>query len=118
MSENYPIHLTGSIYWLPSHRPGKPRFPTETIIRALAKFTADFTPSYTVLISYSSTISSQGLYEVRLSFPFGDVDVIRRQFSKSELLIMDAYKVIAVCRDLNDKVRSGAKMDDSWEVNK
>ena len=117
MNEEFPIHLVGKIFWLPPHRPEKLPFPPEVIFRALAKFTSDFTPSHTVLVSYSSTMSEQGFQDVRLNITFGKVDDIQELAKNSELLIMDGYKVIAVCRNLTFVARSGNHMGDSWQTN-
>lgn len=114
MNEEFPVHLVGKIFWLPAHRPEKSPFPPETIFRALAKFTSDFTPSYTVLVSYSSIGFEQGFHDVRLNVTFGKIDDIQRLAKNSEFIIMDGYKVIAVCRNLTYVARSGNHMGDSW----
>lgn len=114
MNNEFPIHILGKIFWLPPHRPGKPLFPPETSFRALAKFTSDFSPSYTVLASYSSLVSEQGFHEVRINVTFGKVDDIQRLTKNSELIILDGYKVIAVCRDLNFAAFNGNQIDDPW----
>jgi hypothetical protein len=114
MNEEFQIHLVGKIFWLPHHKPEKSPFPTETIFRALAKFTSDFMPSYTVLVSYSSTVNGQEFHDVRLNIPFGDIDDIQKLAKNTEILIMDGYKVIAICRNLIFTANSGKNMGDSW----
>jgi len=114
MGNDYSINLIGKICWMPPHRTDKPRFPPATIIRALAKFTSNFEPSYTIIVSYSPVVD-QDCCDVRLSFPFGIIEEIKRLANRSELLIMDGYKVIAVCRNLAVPEKSG-QISDSWDI--
>src|SRR5574340_115935 len=114
MNKEFPIHLLGNIFWLPPHRPEKPLFPPETSFRTLAKFTSDFGPSHTALVSYSSIISEYGFHEVRINITFGKIDDIQSLEKNSELILLNGYQVIAVCRDLLLVAFNGNRMDDPW----
>lgn len=117
MNDDLPVHLTGKIFWLPPHRPEKPLFSAETIYRALGKFTADFSVSYTVLFSYSSATLAQGFHNVRINCAFFDSTLLPNLIRNSEILIMDGYRVLAVCRQLTVVAERNQKMGDQWLEN-
>ncbi len=117
--KNSPVHFTGIICWLPTHRPGKIRFPPDYKFLAVAKFTSDFSaPDMDAVVSYSPfQESNTECYKVRLYFRLLEEreDEIRRLARNSEILIMDAYKVIAVCRNITVP-EPHQMMDDVWSV--
>jgi hypothetical protein len=117
--KNFPVQFTGTICWLPTHRPGKIRFPPAYKFLAAAKFTSDFSaPDMDAVVSYSPfQESSAECYKVRLYFRLleGREDEIRRLAKNTEILIMDAYKVIAVCRNISLS-ESKQMMDDEWSA--
>lgn len=114
MNEDFPVHIVGRIYWLPPHKLAKPLFTAETVHRALGKFTSDFTVAYTVLFSYSSSTLEQGFHNVRLNFTFCESTLLHKLVKNSEILIMDGFKVIAVCRNLTIIENPIEKMGDRW----
>ncbi len=115
--KNSPVHFTGIICWLPTHRVGKIRFPPDNKFLAIAKFTSDFSaPDMDAVVSYSPFPESNAeCYKVRLYFRLleGREDEIKRLGRNSEIMIMDAYKVIAVCRNISIPT-SKQLMDDPW----
>jgi hypothetical protein len=112
---NFPVQLIGTIYWLPSHKPGRIQFPPDTIFRVSVRFTSDFSPSFSAVVRYSSKSCATGGNPVRLSFPFVEgLNRLTELTRNSEILLIDGYKVIAVCREL--KLYTGnAKMGDAWD---
>lgn len=118
-NNQYSVHFLGEICWLPPHKPERKMFQPMTNFRALGKFTSDFSePEMTVLINYSSfhLHNSPNCHKVRLHFAFlnGKVDEINRLSKNCEVLILDAYKVIAVCRNIRLSESGAEKMEDEW----
>src|SRR5690242_16282440 len=115
--KNSPVHFTGIICWLPAHRVGKTRFPPDYKFLSLAKFTSDFSaPDMDAVVSYSPIQESNPeCYKVRLYFRLleGREDEIKRLARNSEIIIMDSYKVIAVCRNISIPA-SKQMMDAPW----
>jgi hypothetical protein len=115
--KNFPVHLNGIICWLPVHRSGKIRFAPSQKFLAIGIFTSDFsTPMIEVVVNYSPfQESNMECYKVRLFFRTleGRQNEIKRLAKNSEILIMDAYKVIAVCRNISIP-DSKQMIDDEW----
>jgi hypothetical protein len=118
MEKKFPIHLNGVICWLPPHKPGRVKFPPNASFRAMAMFTSDLSFATDGVVNYSPfPLNDQvSCFEVRLSFPFlaNPIDEIRRLSKNSEILIMDAYKVIAVCRNIALPEKPAENVDDEW----
>jgi hypothetical protein len=117
--KNFPVHFLGVIHWLPPYKPDRKRFPSKTNFRALAKFTSDFSmQEMTVLVNYSPfpVDNSNNDFDVRLHFDFleGENNEISRLCKKCEVLIMDAYMVIAVCRNISLPKSPNQYLDDVW----
>jgi len=115
----YPVHLQGTICWLPPHRPDKKRFAPGINFRALAGFTGDYSGPYmTVLVNYSYAPIGNSLdcNKVRLHFGVlnGNNDEIKRLSKNCEVLILEAYKVIAVCRDIHAADSGNGTMEAEW----
>jgi len=112
--ENFSVQLLGVIHWLPSHKPGRVQFPPDTPFRISVRFTSDFAPIYSAVVIYLLGPDTSGRNPVRLSFPFENKNRIAELARNSEILLMDGYKVIAVCRELtplNTDIRIGHPWD-------
>lgn len=98
-------HFIGVICWLPPHRPGKERFLPGVNFTAIARFTSDLSgPVLEADINYSPfPLLDDICFKVRLHYRTleGKNDEIKRLARYTEILIMDAHKVIAVCRNLS-----------------
>jgi hypothetical protein len=113
--KQFPVHLLGIIHWLPLRK----RFPAKTNFRALGKFTSDFSlQEMTALVNYSPypLDNCTNDFEVRLHFAFleGKKDVIDHLSKKCEVLLLDAYMVIAVCRNISLPESPNQYLDDAW----
>jgi hypothetical protein len=115
--KNYPVHLVGTIYWLPPHKQGRVKFPPGHKFIAIARFTSDLSGStLEAVVSYSPFQEDDiECYQVRLSYRMlGEhKEELERLAKNTEILIMDAYRVIAVCRDIAIP-QSGLMIDDEW----
>lgn len=116
--EKYPVQIEGIICWLPPHKPERPRFPSNTPFLAITRFTSDLCADVLEAIIYYSPHreSMEDCYKVRLHFVSldGKWEEIKRLSKNSEILIMDAYKVIAVCRNITLPVSPGTLLDNEW----
>lgn len=101
---NNTVHLIGDIYWMPPHKPEKPRMPPNESFRALSFFTSDNSTGWTVTLNYSpiSLEGQESFYKVRLNFAFLDDkrDKLKRLSKNTEIIIQDGFRVIAVCRNI------------------
>lgn len=117
--KNYPVHFTGLIYWLPPHKVERIRFPPGQGFVAVARFTSDLSgPVREALVSYSPiSVLLHEYYEVRLHFRTlnGHENEARKLAKNTEILIMDSYKVIAVCRNLSVPDFGSVYMNDEWK---
>lgn len=111
------VHFIGVICWLPPHRPEKPRFRPGVSFTAIARFTSDLDgPVWEANINYSPfPLQNDVCYKVRLHYHAlqGKEDEIKRLARYTEILIMDAHKVIAVCRNISVS-SSQVNMTDEW----
>src|SRR5574340_1818809 len=111
--------FTGVICWLPPHRPGKERFFPGVNFTAIARFTSDLSGHVLEAdINYSPfPIVNDICFKVRLYYHNlrGQDDEINRLSRYTEILIMDAHKVIAVCRNISVPSVPLA-MTDEWTV--
>jgi hypothetical protein len=116
MKEEFPIHLIGGICWLPPEKSNQKIKPPNTVFRALGKFTSNLIISTTVLVNYSPIALSESwrCYKVRLNFAFLSQNEVERLMINTEVLIMDGYKVIAICRNIRRPILENSKMDDEW----
>jgi hypothetical protein len=116
--KQFPVHLLGVIHWLPPYRSERKRFPAKTNFRALVKFTSDFSlQEMTALVNYSPyPLDNSNDFEVRLHFAFLEEkkDEIDRLSKKCEVLLLDAYMVIAVCRNISVPESPNQYLDDVW----
>jgi hypothetical protein len=117
--KNFPVHFTGVICWLPTHRAEKLKFPPNYKFLTMAKFTSDLSAAdLDAVVSFSpyQTFNTE-CYNVRLYFNTleGHEDELRRLGRNSEIILMDAYKVIAVCRNIAIP-ESQQMMDDPWPL--
>jgi hypothetical protein len=119
--EKYPVHLLGIICWLPQHNPSRKRFEPNKYFVALIKFTSNFcSPDYEAIISYSpyKARDFQGdCFEARLHFPGilkNQEEKIKQLSRNSELLILDSYIVIAVCKRIKVPVPPSGYLDEEW----
>lgn len=114
----YSVQVKGLLCWVPSHEPERPRFPPNTFFLAIARFTSDLCADVLeAMINYSPHKELQGdCYKVRLHFVSldGKDEEIKRLSKNSEILIMDAHKVIAVCHNISLPVLPGTFLDDEW----
>ena len=91
------------------------RFDPATNFRALARFTSHFSLAFTVVVNFSPNLMKDGqCHRVRLNLAFAKWSDIEKLSHNSEVLIMDSYKVIAVCRNLTVVEPNAGKMGDSW----
>ena len=116
-TKKMPVHILADIYWLPTHNPERSENFPPNGFRTLSFFTSDFSTGWTVHINYSKD-SLQGqanCYRVRLFFYFLDEkrDELKRLTKNAEVLIMDGFKVIAVCRNLRIP-KADIYMDSLW----
>ena len=115
MNENLPIHLMGEIYLLPPYMQERSRLASNTNFRALARFTSDFSLAFTIVVNFSPDLmKDRQCHRVRLNLAFAKWSDIEKLSHNSEVLIMDSYKVIAVCRNLTVVEPNAGKMGDNW----
>jgi len=118
--KRYPIQIIGTIYWLPPHKPDKPRFQFSPAkeFRAIGIFTSDLSGLVReALINYSPYPECQSdCFKVRLWYWTleGKYDEMKKLSKNSEILIMDGSRVIAVCRNLSVPGPSAGYIDDDW----
>jgi hypothetical protein len=116
--KNYPAHFIGIICWLPLHKIERARFSSGQGFVAVARFTSNLSgPVLEALVNYSPIPELlNGCYKVRLHFRTldGKEDEIRKLAKNTEILIMDAYKVIAVCRNISLPNFPVINMNDEW----
>lgn len=117
--KNYPVHLIGLIYWLPPHTSERLRFPPNQGFVAVSRFTSNlFGPALEALVSYAPfPVLQTECYKVRFHFRTleGKEDEITKLTKNTEVLIMDAYKVIAVCRNISLPDLPLSNMNDEWD---
>lgn len=119
----HPIHIQGIICWLPPSKPGRSHFPPEYPFLAQAIFTSDLhAPTMRdAFINYSPDRCCEPgeCFKVRICFMslIGQDEELNRLVKNSELIIMDSYKVIAVCRKLSLAISSGYIEDEGWRLN-
>ncbi len=115
--KEYPVQFVGVICWLPPHNPDRQRFSPGKSFVAIARFTSDLSgPVLEARVNYSPfPLSQNECFKVRLHYRVlkGKDAEIRRLARNTEVLIMDAYKVIAVCRNISVPV-SQIDVDDEW----
>ena len=113
----YIAHFIGVICWLPPHRPEKPRFLPGVNFTAIARFTSHLEgPVLEANINYSPyALQDDVCFKVRLHYHAleGKEDEMKRLAKYTEILIMDAHKVIAVCRNISIP-SSQVNMTDEW----
>ena len=119
MVKSFPVHVIGDICWLPPHKPNQNRFPPAINFRALAKFTSNYSaPDMTALVNYSPVeVSDQNkCFKVRLYFSFleGKEGTIRQLTRNCEVILLDSYKVIAVCRNISLPDTENIFLEDEW----
>lgn len=113
--KNMEVYLTGIITWVLTSKSPSPKFNPNEIFRALAKFSSDWKPSLTVVVNYSPyPLLRKNTYQVRLSFPFFDRAEVVTLSKSSDLIILDSYKVLAICKELKPTI-SIIHMGDIWE---
>lgn len=111
--EDFTIQLIGEICWFIPNE--KERFPPGHVFRAFAKFTSDFNPSFSVVMNYFPFEQAKNVgYQVRLSFPFAQEFEIQKLASRTEIIILDGYKVLAICRQIQLIDDNKKKMGDPW----
>jgi hypothetical protein len=116
MIEKYPIQLFGQVFRLPSENSENKRFPPGKIFRIDARFTSNFGAAYIVLFNYSpQLIKDKACYKVRLCFPRWQLDEVEKLSHNSEVILMDGYKVFAVCRNISVNKDGIGGMEDSWD---
>jgi len=115
--EKYPTHFIGVICWLPPHKPGRNRFPPSERFLAIARFTSNLSgPVLEAYVNYSPfPLDGNTCFDVRLHYRTleGNIEQIRQLAKYTEILIMDSYKVIAVCRNISTPDHT-ISMDDVW----
>jgi len=122
--EKYPIHIEGIICWLPPHTKGRSRFSPNKYFVALARFTSNLRgPDREAIVSYSPYLCDEDqkdCFNVRLHF-FSlrkKENEIKKLIKNSELILMDSYIVIAVCRNLILPKANSLFLDDEWPMTK
>ncbi|MBI9047485.1 MAG: hypothetical protein JEZ06_23570 [Anaerolineaceae bacterium] len=112
------IQIIGTICWLPPHKPNRKRFPPDFPFLAIGRFTSDLSGDVLeTYVNYSpSCENDNSCFKVRLHYRTleGKKEELEKKVKNSEVLIMDAYKVIAVCRNLSIPDDVGF-IDDNWE---
>jgi len=125
----YPIQIIGIICWLPSHNPNGQRFkfkPAQNFL-AITRFTRNLSgpdlnlsgPGLETLVNYSPYPENQwDCFKVRLYYRNLEGkkdDEIEKLIKYSDILIMEGYKVIAICRNLSVSGPSSGNMDGNWD---
>jgi hypothetical protein len=112
------VQFVGVICWLPPHNSERERFPPGQSFLAIARFTSDLAgPVLEAWVNYSPfPLSQDQCFNVRLHFrtPAGKDAEIRRLARYTEVLIMDAHRVIAVCRKISVPESSSMHLEDEW----
>ena len=115
MDLNGPTQLFGQVCWLPSHTPGKQKFLPKIVYRVGAKFTSNINYDFSVLVSYSEFDQEKnGCYPVRLYFPFLDWGQVEKFSYNAEVLLMDGFMIIGVCRNLIFNTKKNGSLGDTW----
>ena len=109
--------MIGVICWLPPHKPDRKRFPPAVNFRAFSKFTSKFpAPDVDALVNYSPyPIDDQNTcFNVRLHYAFLEENEIKRLIKYCEVILMDSYQVIAVCRNIALPDKKNIFLEDEW----
>lgn len=93
------VQITAEIVWILDEY--REKFQPGKAFKSYAKFTSNFSSSFTAVVSYYGTIDGQlQFHKVRLSFPFAMDEEIKNLSRNTEILLLDAYKVYAICRNV------------------
>lgn len=112
--EDLEAHLTGIIYWVSPHKTLGKKFVPGKSYRALAKLTFDWDLSYTVSFNFAPyPVYTKNSNFVRLSLPFVEDEKIFAKCKQADVVILDGYSVIAICKEL-EVAPLGTHMGDDW----
>lgn len=93
------LEIRCKLHWVPPFENGKDKFHPNKEFRTNCKFTSDFLPNYTVVVNCSDE-GNETFFNAILNIPFAESDELLRLITRSDLVVMDAYKVIAICKKL------------------
>ena len=96
------IQLVCKLNWVPPYINARDRFAPEISFRTYGVFTSDFEATYTVEVRYSKDCVD-GFHTAILEIPFADANILKRLSRQTNIILMDSYRVIAVCKEITIK---------------
>lgn len=93
------VQLVCKLHWVSPHMNARDRFAPEKLFRTYGVFTSDFDASYTVEVRFSENCVD-GFHDATLEIPFTELNVLKRLLKHTNIVLMDGYKVIAVCKEI------------------
>ena len=94
--------LKCKLHWVPPHTNARDRFAPKKLFRTYGVFTSDFKATYTVEVRFSENCVD-GFHDATLEIPFAELNVLKRLLKQTNIVLMDGYKVIAVCKEITIK---------------